>query len=201
MNDFDFDVLQKKRIARSAYHRKNGSKSKRCTLPSDYLTAAEKRKLNGEVKTVELDKPRTMEEFNALTDAEKLLYLDYLKAKYHPSLRMLGLMLGCSAQKIELIAVSLGFDTGYKRGMRPNKELNAAWLAFCGCGASIPVDEAKKSEEKHTKIETQEETQEYNCESASVWVYATPQEVAQLLLMLSGDRRRKFHISFSEVEE
>ena len=49
MNDFDFDVLQKKRIARGAYHRKNGSKSKRCTLPSDYLTAAEKRKLNGEV--------------------------------------------------------------------------------------------------------------------------------------------------------
>lgn len=194
MNDFDYDVLQKKRTARGAYYKKNGSKSKRCTLPSDYLTAAERRKLNGEVKTVELDKPRTIREFNALTDAEKLLYLDYLKSKYHPSLRMLSLMLGCSVQNVNKIALSLGFDTGYKRGQRTNKELNAAWLAFCGGlpNAEEPVKDLDKIEGK---------TQGYGCESASVWVYATPQEVSQLLLMLSGDRRRKFHITFSEVEE
>ena len=46
MHDFDYDAMQKKRIARGASHMKRGSKSKKCTLPSDYLTAAQKRRLN-----------------------------------------------------------------------------------------------------------------------------------------------------------
>ena len=35
MNDFDFDCLQKKRLAQQAKYRKRGSKSKKCT-PSDF---------------------------------------------------------------------------------------------------------------------------------------------------------------------
>ena len=46
MNDFDFDVMTKKRIARGAAARKCGSKSRRCTLPSDYLTDAQKKARN-----------------------------------------------------------------------------------------------------------------------------------------------------------
>ena len=38
MNDFDYDALQKKRIAAGARHMKRGSRSKRCSLPSDNLT-------------------------------------------------------------------------------------------------------------------------------------------------------------------
>ena len=35
MNDFDYDVKEKKRIAAGARSRKCGSKSKRCTLLPD----------------------------------------------------------------------------------------------------------------------------------------------------------------------
>lgn len=38
-----------KRTARGAYAKKGGSKSKKCTLPSDHLTAKEKKGMNGKV--------------------------------------------------------------------------------------------------------------------------------------------------------
>lgn len=45
MNDFDYENLQKKRLARNAYAKK-GSRSKKCTLPDDYLTPAQRAKLS-----------------------------------------------------------------------------------------------------------------------------------------------------------
>lgn len=39
MNDFDYDIVQKKRVARGAFAHVNRKRGK-CRLPSDYLTAA-----------------------------------------------------------------------------------------------------------------------------------------------------------------
>ena len=67
MHDFDYDAMQKKRIARGASHMKRGSKSKKCTLPSDYLTAAQKRRLNGPVSTY-----KTFVDFDDFDGPEKV---------------------------------------------------------------------------------------------------------------------------------
>lgn len=64
MNEFDWDVVQKKRIARGA--RYTNVKKPGCTLPSDSLTAGQIKKLHGEVKTVKMDEPITWEEWKAL---------------------------------------------------------------------------------------------------------------------------------------
>lgn len=50
MNDFDYDIVQKKRVARGAFAHVNRKRGK-CRLPSDYLTAAQKREMNGKMKT------------------------------------------------------------------------------------------------------------------------------------------------------
>lgn len=47
MNDFDYDIVQKKRLVASARKQKCGSKSKKCSLPSDNLTAAQLKAKNG----------------------------------------------------------------------------------------------------------------------------------------------------------
>ena len=47
MNDFDYDALQKKRLARSDRCRKRSTR--KCTLPSDYLTPSERKRRNGEM--------------------------------------------------------------------------------------------------------------------------------------------------------
>ena len=139
MNDFDYDALQKKRIAAGAYHRKNGSKSHACTLPSDHLTEAERRKLNGPVVTLRLDEPMTWADFLALSDEHKRLYLGHLMDRYRPSCRALGEMLGVSAITACRTLRSCGASRG--RDTRATAEQRAAWTAFLGNAA--PAEEER----------------------------------------------------------
>lgn len=78
MNDFDVDVKMKKAIASSAKHRKSGSKSKKCTLPSDNLTIKEKNALNGETHTLNLDHAYTIEDLSVFSKQTQRDYLIYL---------------------------------------------------------------------------------------------------------------------------
>ena len=45
VNDFDYDCMQKKRVARGAFSHVNHKRGK-CRLPSDYLTAAQRKEMN-----------------------------------------------------------------------------------------------------------------------------------------------------------
>ena len=78
MNDFDFDVAQKKRIARGAYNRKGGSRSKKCTLPDDSLTPAQRAKLSKTLVSVNLKAPMTLAQFKLLPTDIKREYLEWL---------------------------------------------------------------------------------------------------------------------------
>lgn len=100
MTDAEFlfrrDSADKKVTARSANKRVSGAKSKKCTLPSDYLTAAQKKRLNGEVITVNLDRPMKWAEFKALDPDTQTLYVSGLAHKYGVSIGALAEMLGVS---------------------------------------------------------------------------------------------------------
>jgi len=131
VNDFDFDAMQKKRIAQGAKH-KVGRRSG-CTLPSDNLTEAQKRKLNGPVVTLKLDEPMTWKDFKALPEDKQRLYLERLKELYQPSCSMLGQMFGCTQPTVLHRINQLGFHTGYDQcgRRRPGKAERAKWDAFC----------------------------------------------------------------------
>lgn len=64
-----------------------GSKSKKCTLPSDYLTKKQKRELNGECKTWQMNEFYSYKEFKAMPDDIQEAYLSTLVQKYEVSLR------------------------------------------------------------------------------------------------------------------
>jgi hypothetical protein len=83
MNDFDYDVLQKKRIARGAIHMKGGSKSKKCTLPSDHLTQAQWKRRNGPVNTYSLNQPMDWETFKSLPIDIQQSYVDILQRRFN----------------------------------------------------------------------------------------------------------------------
>ena len=100
MHDFDYDVMQKKRLARNAKYKKNGSKSKRCTLPSDYLTAKEKRALNGECKTYKMSAPMTWEEFKEMPYENQRLYITGLKQKFDITMADLTKLFGCTYKAV-----------------------------------------------------------------------------------------------------
>ena len=154
MNDFDFDVMTKKRIARGAAARKCGSKSRRCTLPSDYLTDAQKKARNGKMSTYNLSKPMTYEQFKLMPRDLQREYLLKLRNDMHASSRVIAQMLGCSYETVRVVIRNLGINTGGKK-MYMNLDQLLRWNNWLsGDAANTPVAVTEPETETETEAET-----------------------------------------------
>ena len=157
MHDFDYDVMQKKRIACGASHMKRGSKSKKCTLPSDYLTAAQKRRLNGPVSTYKLDEPMNWESFKAMPEDLQKKYILNLQETYQANNNMLGKMFGVTGVSVCKMRHALGIGAmGQSKMTRDEIAVrDAKWDAFCNGVVGGKPKEMKKEEveESHNEIE------------------------------------------------
>ena len=145
MNDFDYDCLQKKRIARNAHNHINARRGK-CKLPHEYLSAKERKALNGEVKTYRLNEPMRWAEFKAMPTDIQALYIKALQEKYHANDTMLAAMFGVTKGPVYKCRVSLGVPAiGPRRAARTNEEQMTAWnLWRAGAVAETPVEEPEK---------------------------------------------------------
>lgn len=102
MHDFDYDVMQKKRIASGAAHRKRGAKSKKCTLPSDYLTKKELKALSGEVKTYKTHERLTWAQFKELPDDLAAEHIKYLVDTFGANVSYIAVALGVCDRTVAL---------------------------------------------------------------------------------------------------
>lgn len=136
MNDAEYTLQQtnreRKSIANQARHKKGGSRSKKCTLPSDYLSAAQKKGLNGEVTTYEMDKPHTLSELRRWPGDIRKEYMANLVEKYGPTNVDLAEMFGCNRKHIHRVLPSVfGIDPS-ERNIRSWQNGNDAWASFLG---------------------------------------------------------------------
>lgn len=138
MTDFDLDVLQKKRTARSASNRKCGSKSKKCSLPSDRLTNKQWKERCGPVMSYSLGTPMKWDEFKSLPIDLQKEYITNLRNKYSLTASALGYMFGVQATTVRKYADSKNFGLVFPRGKGMNKAQNDAWLSFLG---ELPAEE------------------------------------------------------------
>ena len=83
MNDFEYEVRQKKQLSRNAIYKKGGSKSKKCSLPSDHMTKAEWKRRNGKVEGYSLNKPLTFKEWSAMPDDIQKEYWVKLRERFY----------------------------------------------------------------------------------------------------------------------
>lgn len=148
MHDFDYDAMQKKRIARGASHMKCGSKSKKCTLPSDYLTDAQKRRLNGPVSTYKLDEPMSWESFKAMPEDLQKKYILNLQETYQANDKMIGKMFRKSDVTVGEYRKKLGINSIGKSKMTHDEVAvrDAKWDAFCNGVVGGKPGEPKKIE-------------------------------------------------------
>ena len=131
MTDFDYDVLQKKRTARGAQHRKGGSKSKRCTLPHELMTKKELKAMNGPIKTYNINKPMTLKEFKYLPGDLRKTYLTKLVQEFHANDSMIAEMFGCTAGNVKAYRTALGVKSlGSGPKSQPSSEWVENWNAF-----------------------------------------------------------------------
>lgn len=131
MHDFDFDAMQKKRIARGAAHMKRGSKSKRCALPSDHMTHAEWKRRNGPVSTYNLNAPMNYNEFKDMPEDIQEQYLRRLRSVYRATDAMIAGMFFVDPTTVYLSRRRLGLNDKMPRMYGEEQEArDAKWNAF-----------------------------------------------------------------------
>jgi len=141
MNDFDYDVLQKKRIARNAKYQKKGSRSKGCRLPDDNLTPAQRKALNGPTKTYKLGGPMDWSTFRSMPDDLQREYLKKLIDRFHVSDGLLGEMFGVNQSTVGRIRSELGLtNVGRRRAKQEQRNTFYTWCAG-GAGTEEPTVE------------------------------------------------------------
>ena len=137
MNEFQYDVMQKKRIARGAYAKKNGSKSKRCTLPSDYMTPAQIKKLSKDVCSVRMNSPIKYDDFKKLPPDIRDEYIGRLRSEYNASFPQIAAMMGCSVVTLKTRINEGSTKPGSREHKRMSKQQMSVWENFCKYGTKI----------------------------------------------------------------
>ena len=159
MNAFDYDVLKKNRTAAGARRMKRGSRSKRCSLPSDHLPPAQLKRRNGPVSTYKLDAPMRWDDFKAMPADLQKQYLTNLVETYGATNEMLGDMFYVHPTHVGAVKKALGVVShnphrliGEKKAIR-----DQMWAAFCNgvVGGGDAVKEPPKETHKEPeKVET-----------------------------------------------
>lgn len=130
MTEFDKEVQHRKEISRSAAKRVNGSKSKKCSLPSDNLTKKQIRAMSGEVVTYNIHKAMTWEEFKGLPDDLAQLHLEYIVKKYRATAKAIAEAFGVHPVTFSRCLRMRGIRVDWPNvhGFKPTE----AWLKFIG---------------------------------------------------------------------
>lgn len=148
MNDFDYDCYQKKVTARSAKNKVRPKKG--CTLPSDYLTEAEKKKLNGEVEIMNPDslkRPIKYGYFKMLNKEQQEGYLNWLFEVYDATFTDIGKMMEVKGNTLMKYCNSRNLDILRRpeNGHVMAKSKVKAWQEFCGMDISETVQVAEET--------------------------------------------------------
>ena len=136
MNDITYTFNQtskeRKALVPSAMKRTNGSKSHRCTLPSDLLTPAQQRKLNGPVRKYSLSEPMGWESFKAMPKDLQAEYLADLYERFGVGSSTISrLLFGLSHSGLSAHCISSGIKYPTVRGRISPKTLEVfrAWVS------------------------------------------------------------------------
>lgn len=134
------DLREKKVLARNSKYRKCGSKSKKCTTPSDFLTPAQRRELNGDVSVYQIGKPITWKEFKSYPPEMQQKWLDAFVEKFECSTKGMAIVFNLHPTSINLHCKNKDLKINAK-GVFNEKKGDAirAWMTE-GKGSEVPVE-------------------------------------------------------------
>jgi len=161
MNDFDYDNLQKKRLARNAKYRKGtvfGPKG--CRLPHEYLTKKEREALNGELNTVNLNAKIGYEEFKILPKTLQEEYIKHQMTRFGVGLVNISEdLFGMARNTLTQWVISHNLNVPTMKG-RPSRAAMASFRRWLDADASIaPVNEISEEVEAEPEIKPETETE------------------------------------------
>ena len=146
MNDFEFDCLQKKRLAQQAKYRKRGSKSKKCPMSTDHMTKKQWIERCGKIVTIKMDSPVSWASFKELSKQTQEEYLKNLMEKYHINASSLAEMFHITPITVRRHIATQGLAVSFPVGHSMNAEDRRAWELFLS-GDAVEQSENKVSAE------------------------------------------------------
>lgn len=116
MDDLHYDAIQKKIVARGAKARVCGSKSKRCSLPSDRMTQKQWKERCGNVVEYNLSKPMSWRELKSMPVDLQVEYLKKLSSTFALSMKHLSGMLGVNPNTVRVHLKEIGAYKYFSHG-------------------------------------------------------------------------------------
>lgn len=146
MNDFEFDCLQKKRLAQQAKYRKRGSKSKKCPMSTDHMTKKQWIERCGKIVTIKMDSPVSWASFKELSKQTQEEYLKNLMEKYHINASSLAEMFHITPITVRRHIATQGLAVSFPVDHSMNAEDRRAWELFLS-GDAVEQSENEVSAE------------------------------------------------------
>lgn len=146
MNDFEFDCLQKKRLAQQAKYRKRGSKSKKCPMSTDHMTKKQWIERCGKIVTIKMDSPVSWASFKELSKQTQEEYLKNLMEKYHINASSLAEMFHITPITVRRHIATQGLAVSFPVGHSMNAEDRRVWELFLS-GDAVEQSENEVSAE------------------------------------------------------
>lgn len=136
--------------------------------PQPIKSEKELKERNGEVMTINLNKPMTKAQFYSLSDYNKKLYIQILREKYQPTNKDIAAMLKIDNSTLGKIAKDIGCPNPdrHKRSYEQVK----AWHEFLNGGKATPTETAPVAEQPPEpptppKPEPKESKYDFRCNS------------------------------------
>ena len=124
---FQQDVKERSKMKTGAFHKKNGCKSKKCTLPSDRLTASQKKKLNGECMSIKMNEPyHNWKDFKRLSIDMQRNYISNLVVEHHARSKDIAEMFNVSPTTFSQYCIKFNPRIKFNGG----RVMDEKWLDF-----------------------------------------------------------------------
>lgn len=189
MNDFEYDSYIKKRIARGAINRKSGSKSRKCSLPSDRMTQKQWKERNGKIMSYNLSQPMLWEEFKSMPKDLQIEYLTTLRDTYGVTATDLSKLFGCVPSTVTKYCKAV-LNTTFDPGKRMTREQRKAFCEFTG-EITAENDDTGAIVEEETPAPDRELLTSQGCSSDA------PTKLTSLLDTQSSFNMKEISMSFS----
>ena len=169
------DSIEKKKIAHSSHNRKTHcGKGGRVKFPSDYLSKKELKAMNGDVKSYNLNKPMTWEEFRSMPQDLQIMYIKKLRNEFGVPDSVLGKAMGVCRSSFSKAMKDLKLSLGKSAGATGRQWLNSEksskfseyWNKFSKKDESIKEESV---EEKNEAVEEMDISKEF----AQIGMYVT----------------------------
>ena len=164
MKDFDYDVMQKKKIANNAKHRKGNRK--KCNLSTDYMTRKQMKERSGKPVTYNFKKPMNWQDFCSLPVHIQKEYLLNLISEYQTTASDLARMFGVTAQTVTKHCKKDAIDIRFSVGKRMTEAERKVFEVFCNGGENLlQVKNEPLTEVEVETVSIPKEEVKYNTET------------------------------------